>query len=69
MPATADIVIKLVLAVVIVGAGVIFKGGDGTSKVSGIITAAMIWVTAGLGMAIGAGYLGVAASIGILARF
>ncbi|HLX93539.1 MAG TPA: MgtC/SapB family protein [Puia sp.] len=36
-----------------VGAGVIFKGDFG---VNGITTAAMIWVTAALGMAIGAGY-------------
>ena len=32
-----------------VGAGVIFKGDGSGSKVSGITTAAMIWVTAGLG--------------------
>ncbi|HEX3768217.1 MAG TPA: MgtC/SapB family protein [Puia sp.] len=36
-----------------VGAGVIFKGEVG---VNGITTAAMIWVTAALGMGIGAGY-------------
>jgi putative Mg2+ transporter-C (MgtC) family protein len=36
-----------------VGAGVIFKGDFG---VNGITTAAMIWVTAALGMGIGAGY-------------
>jgi putative Mg2+ transporter-C (MgtC) family protein len=36
-----------------VGAGVIFKGDSG---VNGITTAAMIWVTAALGMGIGAGY-------------
>jgi putative Mg2+ transporter-C (MgtC) family protein len=36
-----------------VGAGVIFKGDVG---VNGITTAAMIWVTAALGMGIGAGY-------------
>jgi putative Mg2+ transporter-C (MgtC) family protein len=36
-----------------VGAGVIFKGDIG---VNGITTAAMIWVTAALGMGIGAGY-------------
>jgi putative Mg2+ transporter-C (MgtC) family protein len=40
-----------------VGAGVIFKGDGSGSRVSGITTAAMIWVTAGLGVAIGAGYL------------
>ncbi len=36
-----------------VGAGVIFKGEIG---VNGITTAAMIWVTAALGMGIGGGY-------------
>jgi len=36
-----------------VGAGVIFRGDFG---VNGITTAAMIWVTAALGMGIGAGY-------------
>ena len=36
-----------------VGAGVIFKGDIG---VNGITTAAMIWVTAALGMGVGAGY-------------
>src|ERR1700750_1298647 len=36
-----------------VGAGVIFKGDFG---VNGITTAAMIWVTAALGMGIGSGY-------------
>jgi len=36
-----------------VGAGVIFKGDFG---VNGITTAAMIWVTAALGMGIGGGY-------------
>ena len=36
-----------------VGAGVIFKGDFG---VNGITTAAMIWVTAALGMGIGAGF-------------
>lgn len=41
-----------------VGAGVIFKGDIG---VNGITTAAMIWVTAALGMGIGAGYEWVAA--------
>jgi putative Mg2+ transporter-C (MgtC) family protein len=39
-----------------VGAGVIFKGDFG---VNGITTAAMIWVTAALGMGVGAGYAGV----------
>lgn len=51
---------NIVTGIGFVGAGVIFKGGDSTSKVSGITTAAMIWVTAALGIAIGAGYLWVA---------
>lgn len=51
---------NVVVGIGFVGAGVIFKG-DAHSKVSGITTAAMIWVTAALGMAIGAGYLLLAA--------
>ncbi|GGA86402.1 MgtC/SapB family protein [Puia dinghuensis] len=47
---------NIVTGIGFVGAGVIFKG-DSTSKVNGITTAAMIWVTAALGVAIGAGYL------------
>src|ERR1700742_1862230 len=54
---------NIVTGIGFVGAGVIFKG-DGTSKVNGITTAAMIWVTAALGMAIGAGYLLIAAIAG-----
>src|ERR1700749_4733376 len=46
---------NIVTGIGFVGAGVVFKG-DGTSKGNGSTTAAMIWVTAGLGMAIGAGY-------------
>ena len=50
---------NIVTGIGFVGAGVIFKG-DRTSKVNGITTAAMIWVTAALGMGIGAGFLMVA---------
>ena len=50
---------NIVVGIGFVGAGVIFKG-DSHSKVGGITTAAMIWVTAALGMAIGAGYAEVA---------
>jgi putative Mg2+ transporter-C (MgtC) family protein len=50
---------NIVTGIGFVGAGVIFKG-DSTSKVNGITTAAMIWVTAAIGMTIGAGYLWVA---------
>ena len=46
---------NIVVGIGFVGAGVIFKG-DAGSKVSGITTAAMIWGTAAMGMAIGAGY-------------
>ena len=45
---------NIVTGIGFVGAGVIFKGD---SKVNGITTAAMIWVTAALGVGIGAGYL------------
>jgi putative Mg2+ transporter-C (MgtC) family protein len=47
---------NVVVGIGFVGAGVIFKGDSLHSKVNGITTAAMIWVTAGLGMAIGAGF-------------
>jgi len=47
---------NIVTGIGFVGAGVIFKS-DGFAKVNGVTTAAMIWVTAALGMAIGAGYL------------
>jgi putative Mg2+ transporter-C (MgtC) family protein len=47
---------NIVTGIGFVGAGVIFKG-DVLGKVNGITTAAMIWVTAALGVAIGAGYL------------
>lgn len=46
---------NVVVGIGFVGAGVIFKG-DVHSKASGVTTAAMIWVTAALGMGIGAGY-------------
>jgi putative Mg2+ transporter-C (MgtC) family protein len=48
---------NIVTGIGFVGAGVIFKGDTVHSKVNGITTAAMIWVVAALGMAIGAGYL------------
>ena len=51
---------NVVVGIGFVGAGVIFKG-DTHSKVSGITTAAMIWVTAALGMAVGAGFFSLAA--------
>ncbi len=54
-PGTPDrIASNVVVGIGFVGAGVIFKGDY---RVNGITTAAMIWVTAALGMGIGAGYL------------
>jgi putative Mg2+ transporter-C (MgtC) family protein len=47
---------NVVVGIGFVGAGVIFKGDTNHSKVNGITTAAMIWLTAALGMGIGAGY-------------
>ncbi|PWT96468.1 MAG: magnesium transporter MgtC [Bacteroidetes bacterium] len=44
---------NVVVGIGFVGAGVIFKSAD--SRVNGITTAATIWVTAALGVAIGAG--------------
>jgi putative Mg2+ transporter-C (MgtC) family protein len=44
---------NIVTGIGFVGAGVIFKGDTG---INGITTAATIWVTAALGMGIGAGY-------------
>ncbi|MEO5892080.1 MAG: MgtC/SapB family protein [Ferruginibacter sp.] len=46
---------NVVVGIGFVGAGVIFKS-SGTNRVNGITTAAIIWVTAALGMGIGAGY-------------
>ena len=51
---------NIVTGIGFVGAGVIFKSDPTQSKVSGITTAAMIWVTASFGVAIGAGYQWVA---------
>ena len=47
---------NVVVGIGFVGAGVIFKGDSSQGTVSGITTAAMIWVTAALGMAIGSGH-------------
>lgn len=50
---TGRIASNIVTGIGFLGAGVIFKEGKG---VNGITTAATIWVTAALGMGIGAGY-------------
>lgn len=57
---------NIVTGIGFVGAGVIFKS-DTFGKVDGITTAAMIWVTAALGVAIGAGYFLVAVIAAVLA--
>jgi len=44
---------NIVVGIGFVGAGVIFRGDN---RVNGITTAASIWITAALGMGIGAGY-------------
>lgn len=61
----------IVAGIGFVGAGVIFMGGTG---INGVTTAATIWVTAALGMGVGAGYqyvslLGCIVLIGILQAF
>ena len=48
---------QIVTGVGFLGAGVIMRHG---SRISGVTTAAVIWVVAALGMAIGAGYAGLA---------
>jgi putative Mg2+ transporter-C (MgtC) family protein len=57
---------NIVTGIGFVGAGVIFKGDNTNNKVNGITTAAMIWVTAALGVAIGAGYFWIAVSACVL---
>jgi putative Mg2+ transporter-C (MgtC) family protein len=56
---------NIVTGIGFVGAGVIFKG-DNIGKINGVTTAAMIWVTAALGMGIGAGYLLITSIAGVL---
>jgi putative Mg2+ transporter-C (MgtC) family protein len=55
---------NIVVGIGFVGAGVIFKSETG---VNGITTAAAIWVSAALGMAIGAGYPWIAVFASLLA--
>jgi putative Mg2+ transporter-C (MgtC) family protein len=63
---------NIVVGIGFVGAGVIFRGGGG--GINGITTAATIWVTAALGMGVGAGHewvalTGCVALVGILSLF
>ncbi len=48
---------NIVVGIGFVGAGIIFKSG---TRVNGVTTASSVWVTAALGMGIGAGYYAVA---------
>jgi putative Mg2+ transporter-C (MgtC) family protein len=62
---------NIVTGIGFVGAGVIFMGGTG---INGVTTAATIWVTAALGMGVGAGHqyialLGCIVLVGILFAF
>jgi putative Mg2+ transporter-C (MgtC) family protein len=61
----------IVAGIGFVGAGVIFRGGTG---INGVTTAATIWVTAALGMGVGAGHqyvslIGCIVLVGILQAF
>ena len=53
----ARIAAQIVSGVGFLGAGAIMRDG---SKVSGLTTAATVWLTASLGMGLGAGYVGIA---------
>lgn len=50
---------NIVVGIGFVGAGIIYKSG---TSVNGVTTAASVWVTAALGMGIGAGYYEIAAA-------
>ncbi len=55
---------QIVTGVGFLGAGSILRQGD--DRVRGLTTAASIWVTASLGMAVGFGYFGVAVFSAVL---
>jgi putative Mg2+ transporter-C (MgtC) family protein len=59
------ILANIVTGIGFIGGGVIFKSEDG---INGLTTAATIWITAAVGMAVGAGYY-TAAGFGIAATF
>jgi putative Mg2+ transporter-C (MgtC) family protein len=68
---TARIAANIVTGIGFLGAGVIFKTDD---RVQGLTTAAIVWVTASLGMAIGEGHLrlslaGTVLTFGVLVLF
>ncbi len=63
---TARVASGVVAGVGFLGAGVIFRGGQGNS-VAGLTTAASIWVTAGIGLAVGCGQYVLAVAVTVLA--
>ena len=63
---SARIASGVVAGVGFLGAGVIFRGGP-SNAIAGLTTAASIWVTAGIGLAAGAGLYGLSVMIALLA--
>lgn len=58
-PDPARLMAQIVAGIGFIGAGVILKGND---RISGVTTAATIWLTAAVGIAVGSGFYLVAAS-------
>ncbi len=63
---SARIASGVVAGVGFLGAGVIFRGGP-SNAIAGLTTAASIWVTAGIGLAAGAGLYGLSVMVALLA--
>lgn len=63
-PDPARLMAQIVAGIGFIGGGVILKGND---KISGVTTAATIWLTAAVGIAVGAGFYLVAACCVVLA--
>jgi putative Mg2+ transporter-C (MgtC) family protein len=62
----ARVAAGVVAGVGFLGAGVIFRGGQGPA-VAGLTTAASIWVTAGIGLTVGCGLYVLAVAVTVLA--
>jgi putative Mg2+ transporter-C (MgtC) family protein len=62
----AHVVAQIVAGVGFLGAGSIMREGD---KVTGLTTAATIWTVAAIGMAVGAGYLNLGATVTLIVLF
>lgn len=63
-PDPARLMAQIVAGIGFIGGGVILKGND---KISGVTTAATIWLTAAVGIAVGAGFYLVGACCVVLA--